>query len=396
MSSFISDRSNSIQPSATLAMTQVARDLKAAGKDVISLTVGEPDFDTPDFIRQAAKEAIDKGLTHYPPVDGYPALKQAIIDKFQRDNQLTYNLDQVIVSTGAKQCLYNIAQAVLNPSDEAIIPAPYWVSYPDIVKLAGGIPVIVTATIEQEFKITPEQLEAAITPKTKLFMFNSPSNPTSKIYTESELKALADVLVAHPHVLICSDDIYEHITWSEHPFKTIAQVCPALDDRTITLNGVSKAYAMTGWRIGYCAGPAMIIKQMKKIQGQSTSGACSIAQAAATAALDPNQQACLTPMVQAFKERHDYMYSELKAIAGVKVSPGDGAFYLFPNIQAVIDKMANIEDDIDFCQQFIETQHVAITAGSAFGMPGCVRFSFANSLDNLKEAMVRFKHFIDE
>lgn len=394
MSNFISDRALNIQPSATIAMTQKARDLKAQGKDVISLTVGEPDFDTPDFIKQAAKKALDDGLTSYPPVDGYPALKQAIVDKFKRDNELEYALDQVMVSTGAKQCLYNFCQAVINEGDEVIIPAPYWVSYPDIVKLAGGVPVIIAAGVEQDFKITPEQLRAAITDKTKAMMFNSPSNPTSKIYSKEELMALGEVLKEYPNILFCTDDIYEHITWHDEPFFTMAQVCPDLYDRTVIINGVSKAYAMTGWRIGYAAGPAAVIKQMKKIQGQSTSGPCSIAQAATIAALDPTKQECIKEMVNAFEKRHDYLYEELSAIPGVIVSQGEGAFYLFPNIEAIIEKMPNIEDDVEFCNQLLADKYVAITAGTPFGMPGCARFSFAASMDNLVEAVKRFKHFI--
>ncbi|MFT7235828.1 MAG: aspartate aminotransferase, partial [Methylophagaceae bacterium] len=331
----LSQRVQSIKPSPTLAITARAAALRSQGKDVIGLGAGEPDFDTPGHIKQAAITAINEGDTKYTAVDGTVALKQAVIDKFSRDNGLDYQLNQVLVSVGGKQSFFNLSQALLDKGDEVIIPAPYWVSYPDMVLLAEGVPVVIEAGQDQHFKITPAQLEAAITPKTRLFVINSPSNPSGKAYSESELEALGVVLRRHPDVLIATDDMYEHILWSDIGFHNIVTACPDLYDRTMVLNGVSKAYSMTGWRIGYAAGPAPLIAAMKKIQSQSTSNPASISQAAAVEALNGNQQ-CIQEMLIEFKKRHDMVVKKLNAIDGVDSLNSDGTFYVFPNISGAI------------------------------------------------------------
>ncbi len=382
----LSDRVQRVKESPTLAVTAKANALKAAGKDVIGLGAGEPDFDTPEFIKAAAIEAIQRGFTKYTPVGGTAGLKKAICDKFDRDNGLRYEAAQILVSCGGKQSFYNLAQSLLNAGDEVIIPAPYWVSYPDMVLLADGQPVIVEAGVAQNFKITPEQLAAAITPRTRLFVINSPSNPTGKAYSASELAALGEVLRQHPHVLIATDDMYEHILWTEEKFHNILMVCPDLYDRTIVLNGVSKAYSMTGWRIGYCAGPKELIKAMTNIQSQSTSNPTSISQVAAEAALN-GDQSCIAPMLKAFQERHDYVCDALNAMPGVEAVAADGTFYIFPSFaQAIANK--GLENDIAFAEQLLEAG-VALVPGSAFGAEGCMRISFATSMDNLKKAMER-------
>lgn len=386
----LSRRVQRIKPSPTLAVTARAAELKAAGQDVIGLGAGEPDFDTPDFIKQAAIKAIREGFTKYTPVGGTPGLKKAIVAKFQRDNGLEYTPAQILVSVGGKQSFYNLAQALLDADDEVIIPAPYWVSYPDMVLLADGRPVIIEAGVEQSFKITPEQLERAITPKTRLFVINSPSNPTGIAYTRSELEALGRVLRKHPQVMIASDDMYEHILWTDEPFCNILTACPDLYERTIVLNGVSKAYSMTGWRIGYCGGPAELIKAMTNIQSQSTSNPTSISQVAAQAALE-GDQGCIRPMLKAFKERHHYVYTTLKEIDGVEVIPADGTFYSFPSFQKVIERREDIHNDIELAEYLLNKAGVALVPGSAFGAEGCMRISFATSMDNLVNALERIR-----
>jgi aspartate aminotransferase len=383
----LASRVKRIKPSPTLAVAQRAADLQAKGQDIIGLGVGEPDFDTPDHIKEAAIKAIRDGKTKYTAVDGIPTLKAAIIQKCEQFNKLKYQPDQVIVSTGGKQCIYNLLQAVIGPGDEVIIPAPYWVSYPDMVLLAEGNPVIVPTTMEQRFKITAEQLAAAITPKTKMVILNSPSNPTGIAYTAADLKALAEVLLKHPHVLIATDDMYEHILWTKEPFANILNVCPELYDRTFVLNGVSKAYAMTGWRIGYACGPASIMKAMKNIQSQSTSNPCSIAQAAAEAGLRGGMET-VHEMVKVFKGRHDYLVKELNSISGVQCLEGDGTFYAFARVQDVMDRM-NMKLDTQLAEHLINTGGVALVPGSAFGADGFMRLSFAVSMDVLKKAVDR-------
>ena len=382
----LSNRVQKVKPSPTLAVSAKAAELKAQGKDVIGLGVGEPDFDTPDHIKDAAKQALDAGFTKYTPVDGLPSLKQAIIDKFTRDNGLDYQPNQILVSCGGKQSFYNLAQALLNDGDEVIIPAPYWVSYPDMVLLADGKPVIIEAGIEQRYKITPEQLEKAITPKTKLFVINSPSNPSGVAYSKEELTALANVLKKHPNILIATDDMYEHILWTKEPFVNILNVCPELYDRTMVLNGVSKAYSMTGWRIGYAGGPEELIKAMKKIQSQSTSNPAAVSQKAAEAALTGTQEPVQT-MLNAFKERHDFVYGRLQQMDNVTVIPSDGTFYTFPNIQQAIDKLDNINNDVEFAEYLLTEVGIALVPGSAFGSPGCIRLSFATSMEILDDAL---------
>ena len=384
----LAKRIQRVKPSPTLAVTARVAELRAAGKNIIGLGAGEPDFETPDHIKAAAIQAIKDGFTRYTAVDGTPALKKAIIAKFKRDNGLDYAADQILVSCGGKQSFYNLCQAMLNSGDEVIIPAPYWVSYPDMVLLADGEPVIVPAGVDSHFKISPEQLEAAITPKTRVFVINSPSNPTGVAYTEAELAALGKVLQQHPQVLIATDDMYEHILWSKEPFCNILNACPDLYDRTIVLNGVSKVYAMTGWRIGYAGGPADLIKAMKKVQSQSTSNPASISQAAAQAALE-GDQSCIQPMVKAFRERHDYVVDALNRIPGVVCLPADGTFYCFPHVQAVIDQLDNVTDDIALSEYLLDKAGVALVPGSAFGAPGYVRISFATSMDILKDALAR-------
>ncbi len=387
MSTPLSERVQRIKPSPTLAVTAKANELKAAGKDVIGLGAGEPDFDTPDFIKEAAIKAINAGFTKYTPVDGTASLKKAIITKFQRDNGLSYEPKQILVSCGGKQSFYNLAQALLDSGDEVIIPAPYWVSYPDMVLLADGKPVIVEAGIDQHFKITAQQLEAAITPRTKLLVINSPSNPTGVSYNAAELTALSEVLRQHPQIYIATDDMYEHIQWTGEKFCNILNVCPELYDRTIVLNGVSKVYSMTGWRIGYCGGPKDLINAMTNIQSQSTSNPTSISQVAAEAGLN-GDQSCVSVMTKAFKERHDFVYGALQALPGVQVAPADGTFYIFPSFQKVIERLG-LANDIAFAELLLNEVGVALVPGSAFGAEGCGRISFATSMSNLTKAMER-------
>lgn len=384
----LSNRSNNIKPSPTLAVTNRAAELRAAGKDIIGLGAGEPDFDTPEHIKSAAIDAINQGFTKYTAVDGTPSLKQAIIAKFSRENGLDYEPKQILVSCGGKQSFFNLSLALLNPGDEVIIPAPYWVSYPDMVKVADAVPVIIKAGSEQHFKISPEQLEAAITPKTRLFVINSPSNPSGMAYTKSELEGLAAVLLKHPHVLVATDDMYEHIIWSEDGFHNILTVCPDLYDRCIVLNGVSKAFSMTGWRIGYAAGPQKLIATMKKIQSQSTSNPASISQAAAEAALKGSLDE-VQKMVGAFKERHDFVVSALNKIKGVHCLQGDGTFYVFADFQTAIENTPQISNDVEFAEFLLNEAGVALVPGSAFGLPGFGRISFATDMETLKDAMGR-------
>jgi len=384
----LSQRVQNIKPSPTLAVTAAAKALKAAGKDIIGLGAGEPDFDTPDHIKAAAIEAINAGFTKYTAVDGTPELKQAVISKFKRDNGLEYSPDQVLVSCGGKQSFFNLVEALLNPGDEVIIPAPYWVSYPDMVILAEGTPVIISAGLEQDFKITPQQLEAAITPNTRLVVLNSPSNPTGVAYSRAELVAIGEVLKRHPHVLVTSDDIYEHILWSEEPFVNILMACPELYDRCIVLNGVSKAYSMTGWRIGYAAGPQKLIGAMKKIQSQSTSNPTSISQVASQAALD-GDQSCIQEMLVAFKQRHDYVVETLNQMDGVSCLPSQGAFYSFPDMSRVIERLDGVNNDVELAEYLLNKAEVALVPGSAFGAEGYMRLSFATSMENLQTALAR-------
>ena len=390
MSIQLSKRVQSIKPSPTLAVTAKAAELRAQGRDIIGLGAGEPDFDTPEHIKAAANQAIQEGFTRYTPVGGIPPLKEAIIKKLANDNQLNYTPEQILVSCGAKQCIYNLTQAVLNAGDEVVIPSPYWVSYPDIGILAEAKPVFVEAGIDQQFKIKPEQLDNAITDKTRLVFLNSPSNPTGVAYTKSELADLGEVLLKYPNALVVSDDIYEHILWADEPFANILMACPDLYDRTIVINGVSKAYAMTGWRIGYAAGDAGLIKAMQKIQGQSTSNPCSISQKAAEAALNGNHD-CIKEMLKAFKERHDYVVNELNSMPGIECMKGDGAFYAFPKVTGLIDKLEGVNNDTELAEYLINEAEVALVPGSAFGAPGYIRLSFATSLDILKEAMRRLR-----
>ena len=384
----LSDRVNNIKPSPTLAVTNRAAELRAAGKNIIGLGAGEPDFDTPDHIKQAAIQALNEGFTKYTAVDGTPALKKAIINKFKNDNGLEYDAKQILVSCGGKQSFFNLSLALLDKGDEVIVPAPYWVSYPDMVIMADATPVIVTTTQEQRFKMTAEQLEAAITDKTRLVVLNSPSNPTGVAYSADELRALGEVLLKHPNVLIATDDMYEHIRFNDEPFVNILNACPELYDRTIVLNGVSKAYSMTGWRIGYAAGPATLIGAMKKIQSQSTSNPTSIAQVAAQAALEGSQD-CVAEMVVAFKARHEFVVSTLNAIDGVSCIPADGTFYAFPSFQQIIDNDDRFEDDIALAEFLLIEAGVALVPGSAFGAPGNMRLSFATSMDVLEDALSR-------
>lgn len=384
----LSNRVQSIKPSPTLAVTNRAAELKAEGKDIIGLGAGEPDFDTPDHIKAAAIKAINDGFTKYTAVDGTPSLKQAIITKFKRDNRLNYEANQILVSSGGKQSFFNLSLALLNPGDEVVIPAPYWVSYPDMVKIAEGVPVIIETDSSSRFKITPEQLEAAITPKTKLVVLNSPSNPSGMAYTKAELEALGSVLLKHPNILVATDDMYEHILWTDQGFENILTVCPDLYDRCIVLNGVSKAYSMTGWRIGYAAGPQALIGAMKKIQSQSTSNPCSIAQAAAEAALN-GDQTCVANMVKEFKKRHDYIVSALNEIDGVECLAGDGTFYVFPDFSGLINKLG-LASDLELAEKLLEAG-VALVPGSAFGTPGCMRISFATSQGNLMRSIEMLK-----
>ena len=383
----LSDRVQNIKPSPTLAVTNRAAELRAAGKDIIGLGAGEPDFDTPKHIKDAAIKALENGFTKYTAVDGTPSLKKAIIDKFQRDNGLSYEPNQILVSCGGKQSFFNMALALLNTGDEVVIPAPYWVSYPDMVRIAEGTPVIVETEQANRFKITAEQLEAAITPKTKLVVLNSPSNPSGVAYTEAELKALAAVLLKFPNVLVATDDMYEHILWAEGGFHNILTVCPELYDRTIVMNGVSKAYSMTGWRIGYIAGPEALVKAMKKIQSQSTSNPTSISQYAAEAALNGSQE-CVQEMLSAFKVRHDYVVKALNELPGVVCIESDGTFYAFPSFKGAMEA-TGCTTDVEFAEKMLIEAEVALVPGSAFGSPGHMRLSYATSMQNLETAIAR-------
>ena len=386
----LSARVQRVKPSPTLAITARAAQLKAEGKNIIGFGAGEPDFDTPDHIKAAAIEAINAGFTKYTAVNGTIELRKAVAAKFLRDNQLEYSPDQILVSVGGKQSFYNLAQALLDEGDEVVIPAPYWVSYPDMVLLADATPVIIESGLEQGFKITPVQLEAAITPKTKLMVINSPSNPTGAAYSHAELAALGEVLRKHPQVIVASDDIYEHIGWSDEPFKNILTVNPDLYERAIVLNGVSKAYSMTGWRIGYAGGPLKLINAMKKIQSQSTSNPTSISQVAAQAALE-GDQAFIDDMNREFKERHDFVIDALNKIDGVECLPSDGAFYAFPKMEAAYKKLDGINNDVEFGEYLINEAGVALVPGSAFGAPGYMRLSFATSMENLKDGLSRIQ-----
>lgn len=386
----LANRVQRIKPSPTLAITAKAGELRAAGRDVIGLGAGEPDFDTPEHIRAAAIEAINGGQTRYTPVDGTPALKQAIQAKFKRDNGLEYEASQILVSTGAKQSLYNLFMAVLSPGDEVVIPAPYWVSYPDMALLADGVPRIVEADQSQRFKINAEQLDAAITDRTRVVVLNSPSNPTGTAYTRAEFEAIGEVLRRHPDILIASDDIYEPILWMNEPFCNIAMACPDLAERTVVVNGVSKSYAMTGWRIGYAAGPANVIGAMKKIQSQSTSNASSISQAASVEALN-GDQGVISPMVKAFRERHDFVVERLNAMKGVSCIAGDGTFYAYPDVSEAMAAIEGIDTDTALAEYLISEANVALVPGTAFGLSGHARISFATSMENLEKAMDRLE-----
>ncbi len=395
---FLSETLSRVKPSPTVAVTQLANELKAAGKDVIGLGAGEPDFDTPEQIRNAAKAAIDAGKTRYTAPDGIIELKQAICAKFARENGLSYVPSQISVSTGGKQVLFNAFLATLNPGDEVIIPAPYWVSYPDMVRLGQGEPVIIEGAPERGYKITPDQLEAAITPKTKWFLFNSPSNPTGAGYSRAELKALTDVLMKHPHVWIMSDDMYEHLAYDGFEFCTPAEVEPALYERTLTCNGVSKAYAMTGWRIGYAGGPEHLIAAMRKIQSQSTTNPCSISQWAAVEALNGPQE-FLGEWVEVFKRRRNLVVEALNAIEGITCPTPEGAFYVYPTINGLLGKTSaggrKINTDEDFATALLEENGVAVVFGAAFGLSPAFRISYATSDAALTEACKRIAAFCE-
>ncbi|YBV96967.1 pyridoxal phosphate-dependent aminotransferase [Phyllobacteriaceae bacterium JZ32] len=393
---FLADALSRVKPSATIAVSQKARELKAKGKDVIGLGAGEPDFDTPDNIKKAAIAAIERGETKYTPVAGIPELRQAIAAKFKRENGLDYKPEQTIVGTGGKQILFNALMATLNPGDEVVIPAPYWVSYPEMVALCGGTPVFVNTTLENDFKVQAKDLEAAITPRTKWLIFNSPSNPSGAAYTEAELKALTEVLMRHPHVWILTDDMYEHLVYGDFVFTTPAQVEPSLYERTLTMNGVSKAYAMTGWRIGYAAGPLPLIKAMDMIQGQQTSGACSIAQWAAVEALNGPQD-FIPRNKKIFQGRRDLVVSMLNQARGITCPTPEGAFYVYPSCAGLIGKTAPsgkvIETDEDFVTELLESEGVAVVQGSAFGLGPNFRISYATSEVLLEEACTRIQRF---
>ena len=389
----ISERLKKIKPSATIAISSKAMEMRAAGINVISMSAGEPDFDTPEFIKQAAKNAMDNGMTKYTQVDGLPELKDAIINKFLDDNELEYQRDNILVSSGAKQTLYNLFQAILDPGDEVIIISPYWVSYPDMVLLADAKPVIVDTYQENDFSINFDEFEDAVNEKTKLVIINSPSNPTGITYNKDDYQAIGTILEEFPDIYVATDDMYEYIYWGEEPFVSFAQACPDLFDRTITINGVSKSYAMTGWRIGYCGGPANIVAAMKKVQSQSTSNPSSISQAATIAALNgPKDE--IYGMVEQYKIRHDYLFSALNDIEGFIVSPGTGAFYLFPDVKSAIENKG-FSDDVEFSEYLIETANVAVVPGSAFGSAGYIRLSYATSLNQIEDAVERISKSLD-
>ena len=391
--SIISDSLKRIKPSPTIAVTQKARELRAAGKDVVGLGAGEPDFDTPDNIKKAAIKAIKSGDTKYTAVDGTPALKKAIVSKFKRENKLNYSIDQITVGTGGKQVLYNAFMATLNKGDEVIIPAPFWVSYPDMVLLAGGKPKIVKCTEQEGFKLTAKKLKKAISKKTKWVILNSPSNPTGAGYSKKEIQDLAKILVKNKNVYILSDDIYEHVKYDNFNFFTIAQISK-LKNRTLTMNGVSKSYAMTGWRIGYAAGPEDIIKAIRKIQSQSTSNPSSISQAAAVEALN-GTQGFIKKRSNAFKQRRDFVVKSLNNIKGISCLTPNGAFYVFPSCKGLLNKKTKLKTDTDFVKKLLEKSNVAVVQGSAFGLDGYFRISYATSMKNLKKAMERIKSFCE-
>lgn len=384
----LSDRIQAIKPSPTIAVSTRAAELRAAGHDVIGLGAGEPDFDTPDHIKAAAEKALEENFTRYTAVDGITSLKEAVCRKLARDNELDYEPGQIVVSTGAKHSIYNLMQVSLNPGDEIIIPAPYWVSYPDVALLAGAKPVIVDTDMDSGFKITPEQLSAAITDKSRMLMMNSPSNPTGVCYTRADLAALGEVVRQHPSLLVCSDDIYEHITWGEEPFSNILNACPALYDQTVVINGLSKSHCMTGWRMGYAASPEKLATAMRKIQSQSTSNPTSISQVAAEAALD-GDQGFVRDMVKVFKQRHDLVVDGLNRLRGVRCLPAQGAFYAFPDMSGAIEGLNSVSDDIELAEHLLAEGGVAIVPGTAFGLPGYARLSYATSNDNLEKALDR-------
>lgn len=385
----LAHRTQNIKPSSTLAVAARAAQLKAAGQDIINLGVGEPDFNTPEHIKEAAIRAIHDNHTKYTPVDGILSLKKAIQEKFTRDNQLNFASNQIMVNSGCKQGIYNLTQAILNSGDEVIIPAPYWVSYPDMVLLADAKPVFIQTTFEQNYKITPAQLEESITPKTKLIILNSPSNPSGIAYTRKELELIAQVLLKFPHVIIASDDIYEKTLWASEPFTNILMVCPELIDRVVIHNGVSKTYAMTGWRIGYTAGPAQLISAMTNIQSQSTSNPNSIAQYAAQAAIS-GDQTCVQQMIKSYHRRHDILISALQKIPGIRFHHSDGTFYSFIDVQKILTAK-NIVNDVAFAEYLLTNYGIALVPGSAFGIPGCIRLSYAISDEQLKEASRRLE-----
>jgi len=396
---YLSDRINLLSESETLAMTRRSRELRAQGFDVINLSIGEPDFDTPDYVKEAAKEAIDQNYSHYTPVPGYPELRKAIADKLKRDNQLTYSPEQIVVSTGAKQSLANALLCLVNPGDEVLVPAPYWVSYKEMIKLAGGKAVFIDSNVQTDFKVSPEQIEAAITPLTKVFLFSSPCNPSGTVYTHSELQAFAEVFARHPQVFIISDEIYENINFSgqHHSIAVFEEIF----DRVILINGLSKGFAMTGWRLGYMAANPEIAKACDKLQGQITSATCSITQRAAIVAMntDPAQSDDIKRMVDAFKYRRDLSISLLRDIPGIKLNLPQGAFYLFPEVTAFYGKKAGervILSGSDLCDYLLDTAHVAMVAGAAFGSPDCIRFSYATSEDNLREAIRRISEALSK
>ena len=391
--SIVSNSLKRIKPSPTIAVTSKAREMRAAGKDVIGLGAGEPDFDTPDNIKEAAIEAIRRGDTKYTAVDGTPALKKAIQDKFNRENNLKYNIDEISVGTGGKQVLYNAFMATINKGDEVLIPAPYWVSYPDIILLAGGKPKIVKCEEKDNFKLTPKKLKKAISKKTKWIILNSPSNPTGSAYTKDEIISLSKILLKYKKTYILSDDIYEHITYDDFKFFTIAQI-DKLKKRTLTMNGVSKSYSMTGWRIGYAAGPKEIIKAMAKIQSQSTSNPTSISQAAAVEALNGTQE-FIKERSDSFKERRDFVVDSLNNIKGINCLKPEGAFYVFPSCKKLLGKKTKLKTDKDFVEKLLEQSEVAVVQGSAFGLDGYFRISYATSMENLKKAMGRIKSFCE-
>ncbi|MBT7542701.1 MAG: pyridoxal phosphate-dependent aminotransferase [Gammaproteobacteria bacterium] len=389
----LSKRISNTKTSATIAMSMKARELMAKGKDIISLSAGEPDFDTPEYIKKAAIDAINTGNTKYTPVDGMLNLKEAIVKKFKNENNLNYSADQIIVSTGCKQSIYNLCQATLDLGDEVLIPSPYWVSYPEIVKLSDATPIFVNTTSETDFKITGKILEESITKKTRMLLLNSPSNPSGFIYNVEDLKEIGDVLKNYPDIIIASDDIYEHVIFNNKKFTNIQNVCPELYDQTVILNGVSKAYAMTGWRIGYAAGHVDIISAMKKIQSQSTSCTCSIAQSAAKAALEGGRKE-ISDMVKEYEIRSEFLHSELNKIEGISYKKPEGSFYAFVNVDGVINRISGINDDFELAEYLLNKAEVAVVPGTAFGSPNHIRISFATSLENLQKAVRRIKNIL--